>query len=70
MSIAVKMNDPSTTGVNAATGNSSLTGSNAADLQSSFLTLLVAQLKTRPYQPAAKQRTDYPVGANQYRERD
>lgn len=47
MSIAVKMNDPSTTGVNAATGNSSLTGSNAADLQSSFLTLLVAQLKNQ-----------------------
>lgn len=47
MSVAVKMNDPSTSGVNAATGKSSLTGSNAADLQSSFLTLLVAQLKTR-----------------------
>lgn len=46
MSIAVTMNDPSNTGVKAATGNSSLTGSNAADLQSSFLTLLVAQLKT------------------------
>ncbi|SUX65147.1 flagellar basal body rod modification protein [Citrobacter braakii] len=47
MSIAVKMNDPSTTGVNDATGKSSLTGSNAADLQSSFLTLLVAQLKNQ-----------------------
>lgn len=69
MSIAVKMNDPSTTGVNDATGKSSLTGSNAADLQSSF-TLLVAQLKTRSNQPAAKQRTDHPVGANQYRERN
>lgn len=46
MSIAVTMNDPSNAGVKAATGNSSLTGSNAADLQSSFLTLLVAQLKT------------------------
>ena len=47
MSVAVKMNDPSTSGVNAATGKSSLTGSNAADLQSSFLTLLVAQLKNQ-----------------------
>jgi len=47
MSIAVTMNDPSNAGVKAATGNSSLTGSNAADLQSSFLTLLVAQLKNQ-----------------------
>lgn len=70
MSISVKMNDPSSTGVNAASNNSSLTGSNAADLQSSFLTLLVAQLKTRSDQPLAKQRTHHPVGANQYRQRD
>ena len=47
MSVAVTMNDPSNAGVKAATGNSSLTGSNAADLQSSFLTLLVAQLKNQ-----------------------
>lgn len=46
MSIAVNVNDPTNTGVNStssATGSSSLTGSNASDLQSSFLTLLVAQ---------------------------
>lgn len=47
MSIAVKTNDPNTTGVNSTSSKSSLTGSNAADLQSSFLTLLVAQLKTK-----------------------
>lgn len=46
MSIAVTTTDPTNTGVSA-TSSSSLTGSNAADLQSSFLTLLVAQLKTR-----------------------
>ncbi len=51
MSIAVKMNDPGTTGVNDATGKNSLTGSNAADLQSSFLTLLVAQLEKPGLQP-------------------
>jgi flagellar basal-body rod modification protein FlgD len=45
MSIAVNMND--TTNTTSATGSSSLTGSNAADLQSSFLTLLVAQLKNQ-----------------------
>ena len=47
MSIAVKTNDPNTTGVNSTSSKSSLTGSNAADLQSSFLTLLVAQLKNQ-----------------------
>lgn len=50
MSIAVTTTDPTNTGVST-TSSSSLTGSNAADLQSSFLTLLVAQLKnprTRP----------------------
>ena len=50
MSIAVNVNDPTNTGVNStssATGSSSLTGSNASDLQSSFLTLLVAQLKNQ-----------------------
>lgn len=55
MSIAVNVNDPTNSGVggtSSATGSSSLTGSNASDLQSSFLTLLVAQLKTvtRPTQ--------------------
>ena len=50
MSIAVNVNDPTNSGVSGAkssTGSSSLTGSNASDLQSSFLTLLVAQLKNR-----------------------
>lgn len=48
MSIAVNVNDRSSaTGVSGTTGNSSLTGSNASDLQSSFLTLLVAQLKNQ-----------------------
>lgn len=41
MSIAVTTTDPTNTGVST-TSSSSLTGSNAADLQSSFLTLLVA----------------------------
>ncbi|MDU4004975.1 flagellar hook assembly protein FlgD [Pluralibacter gergoviae] len=45
MSIAVNVNDPTNTGINTASG--SLTTSNAADLQSSFLTLLVAQLKNQ-----------------------
>lgn len=45
MSIAVNVNDPTNTGVSSASG--SLTTSNAADLQSSFLTLLVAQLKNQ-----------------------
>ncbi|EDW1388237.1 flagellar hook assembly protein FlgD, partial [Salmonella enterica subsp. enterica] len=47
MSIAVNMNDPTNTGVKTTTGSGSMTGSNAADLQSSFLTLLVAQLKNQ-----------------------
>ena len=50
MSIAVNVNDPTNSGVsgaNSSTGSSSLTGSNASDLQSSFLTLLVAQLKNQ-----------------------
>ncbi len=46
MSIAVTMNDASNNGVST-TSNNSLTGGNAADLQSSFLTLLVAQLKNQ-----------------------
>jgi flagellar basal-body rod modification protein FlgD len=47
MGIAVNMNDTTTSGVNTLSGNSSVTGNNAADLQSSFLTLLVAQLKNQ-----------------------
>ncbi|ECC1662548.1 TPA: flagellar hook assembly protein FlgD [Salmonella enterica subsp. salamae] len=47
MSIAVNMNDQTNTGVKTTTGSGSMTGSNAADLQSSFLTLLVAQLKNQ-----------------------
>lgn len=50
MSIAVSMNEPTNTGVSSASttsGSSSLTGSSANDLQSSFLTLLVAQLKNQ-----------------------
>lgn len=48
MSIAVKMNDP-TNDVDPTAGASknSLTGNSAADLQGSFLTLLVAQLKNQ-----------------------
>ncbi|MDU3746471.1 MAG: flagellar hook assembly protein FlgD [Escherichia coli] len=46
MSIAVTTTDPTNTGVST-TSSSSLTGSNASDLQSSFLTLLVAQLKNQ-----------------------
>ena len=45
MSIAVNMND--TTNATSAASSSSLTGSKASDLQSSFLTLLVAQLKNQ-----------------------
>lgn len=45
MSISVNVNDTTTNGVG--TGNSSLTGSSASDLQGSFLTLLVAQLKNQ-----------------------
>ncbi|KNC88568.1 flagellar hook assembly protein FlgD [Trabulsiella odontotermitis] len=47
MSIAVNVNDPTNTGNDVQTGTNSLTGNNAADLQSSFLTLLVAQLKNQ-----------------------
>ena len=50
MSIAVNVNDPTNSGVNntkSTTGSNSLTGSNASDLQGSFLTLLVAQLKNQ-----------------------
>lgn len=45
MSIAVTTTDPTNTGVST-TSSSSLTGSNAADLQSSFLT----KTRTRPIQ--------------------
>lgn len=50
MSIAVTMNDPTNTGVGAtraASNGNPVTGSNSADLQNSFLTLLVAQLKNQ-----------------------
>ncbi|MCS2158640.1 flagellar hook assembly protein FlgD [Scandinavium sp. H11S7] len=46
MSIAVNVNDPTSTASTTATSGS-LTTSNASDLQSSFLTLLVAQLKNQ-----------------------
>ncbi len=69
MSIAVTTTDPTNTGVST-TSSSSLTGSNAADLQSSFLTLLVAQLKTRPDQSNGKQRADVAIGTNQHGQRD
>lgn len=69
MSIAVTTTDPTNTGVST-TSSSSLTGSNAADLQSSFLTLLVAQLKTRPDQSNGKQRADVATGTNQHGQRD
>ncbi len=70
MSIAVTTTDPTNTGVST-TSSSSLTGSNAADLQSSFLTLLVAQLKNRgPDQSNGKQRADVAIGTNQHGQRD
>jgi len=47
MGIAVNMNDTTTSGVNALSGSNSVTGNSSADLQSSFLTLLVAQLKNQ-----------------------
>ena len=47
MSIAVNMNDSTNSGVASTSSGSSLTGSSASDLQSSFLTLLVAQLKNQ-----------------------
>ncbi|MFK3661868.1 flagellar hook assembly protein FlgD [Scandinavium sp. NPDC088450] len=48
MSIAVNVNDPTNTGVSTTKATSGdLTSSNASDLQSSFLTLLVAQLQNQ-----------------------
>lgn len=50
MSIAVNVNDTSTSGTSSTSStssSSSLTTSSASDLQSSFLTLLVAQLKNQ-----------------------
>lgn len=47
MSIAVNVNDTSSTSSTTSTSSSSITGSSASDLQSSFLTLLVAQLKNQ-----------------------
>lgn len=65
MSIAVTTTDPTNTGVST-TSSSSLTGSNAADLQSSFLTLLVAQLKNQTRPTNGKQRADVAIGTNQH----
>ena len=50
MSIAVNVNDPTNSGVtgtSSTSGSKSLTGNSASDLQGSFLTLLVAQLKNQ-----------------------
>ena len=48
MSVSVNVNDTTrAAGTSDVTGNSSLTGSKAEDLQGSFLTLLVAQLKNQ-----------------------
>ncbi len=47
MSIEVKVNDTTTYGANGTTGSGSVAGNSAADLQGSFLTLLVAQLKNQ-----------------------
>ncbi|WP_318389566.1 flagellar hook assembly protein FlgD [Enterobacter sp.] len=47
MSIAVNVNDTTSAARTSATSGSSLTGSSANDLQGSFLTLLVAQLKNQ-----------------------
>lgn len=48
MSVTSSINESySTSSTSSATAGSSLTGSNASDLQSSFLTLLVAQLKNQ-----------------------
>lgn len=48
MSIAVNVNDPTNTGAISGTSTTSASGtSSAADLQGSFLTLLVAQLKNQ-----------------------
>lgn len=72
MSIAVTTTDPTNTGVST-TSSSSLTGSNASDLQSSFLTLLVAggaAEKPGPDQSNGKQRADVAIGSNQHGQRD
>lgn len=48
MSLAVNMNDPTNSGINAAANGTGTNSTNSAsDLQSSFLTLLVAQLKNQ-----------------------
>jgi len=68
MSIAVTTTDPTNTGVST-TSSSSLTGSNAADLQSSFLTGGAAE-KPGPDQSNGKQRADVAIGTNQHGQRD
>ncbi|WLI77025.1 flagellar hook assembly protein FlgD [Kosakonia sp. H02] len=47
MSISVNVNDPTNNGVVSPTGTSTTGTNSASDLQSSFLTLLVAQLKNQ-----------------------
>ena len=47
MSIAVTMSDPTNRGVTSNTGTTTTGTNNSSDLQSSFLTLLVAQLKNQ-----------------------
>ncbi|XTZ36919.1 flagellar hook assembly protein FlgD [Salmonella enterica] len=47
MSIAVNVNDPTNSGVTSSTGTTTTGTNSASDLQSSFLTLLVAQLKNQ-----------------------
>ena len=54
MSISVKMNDPSSTGVNAASNNSSLTGSNAADL-------VRASMNTEFHSPSSSYTSPYKI---------
>lgn len=66
MSIAVTTTDPTNTGVST-TSSSSLTGSNAADLQSSFSDFVGgATEKPGPDQSNGKQRADVAIGTNQH----
>ncbi len=73
MSISVNINDPINNGVSTSskTSGTTATGTNSAsDLQGSFLTLLVAQLKNQDPTNAAEQRADHAAGADQHRKRD
>ena len=69
MSIAVTTTDPTNTGVST-TSSSSLTGSNAADLQSSSDFAGGAAEKPGPDQSNGKQRADVATGTNQHGQRD